>query len=165
MMTGKFKCNNNLHLIKTSHLIIILAIMKKIVLTMLISAVFVSYSQDVNNIPKLKELVLDTSYNHNKWETTPVDIKYEFAAYTTSFDSNDPTVEGGENVSLGIPEWVSFEIHREQNSSKCKRPKPWLTDTTLFNKQVAPDDDSYYVSGTKQLPVVSGDYRFVRGHM
>ena len=112
--------------------------MKKIVLTMLMVVSFIGFSQDINNIPKLKEVVLHSSYNHNKWETTPVDVKYEFAAYTTSFDTDDPTVEGGENISLGIPEWVSFEIHGGVSSSKCRRPRPWLTDTSLFNNGVAP---------------------------
>ena len=139
--------------------------MKKIILTMLMVVYFIGYSQDINNIPKLKEVVLDSSYNHNKWETIPVDVKYEFAAYTTSFDTDDPTIEGGENISLGIPEWVSFEIHGGVSSSKCRRPRPWLTDTSLFNNGVAPGDNSYHVSGTKALTVVSGDYRFVRGHM
>ena len=139
--------------------------MNKIVLIILMGIAFINYSQDINNIPKLKDVVLDSSYNHNKWITLPLDVKYEFAAYTASFDTNDPTVEGGKNISLGIPEWVSFEIHGSVNPSKCSRPRPWLTDTSLFNKEEAPDDASYYVSGTNDLPVVSGDYRFVRGHM
>lgn len=139
--------------------------MKKIAFTMLIGIALTAFSQDINNIPNLKKVVLDSSYDHNKWETTPIDIKYEFAAYTSSFDSNDPTVEGQENTSLGIPEWVSFEIHGGIKPTKCSRPRPWLTDTSLFNKQIAPADDSYYVSGTNDLSVVSSEYRFVRGHM
>jgi len=128
---------------------------------------FLSYSQDsIPNLePKFKNIVLNANFDHDKWQTNPVDIKYDFAAYTTSFDSNDPTIDGGEEIAWGIPEWVAFEIKTGTSISGCKRPSPWLTDITLNQHKIAPDDDTYKVSGTNDLNIVSGSYRYVRGHL
>ena len=38
---------------------------------------------------ELKPIVLDPSYNHDKYQTLPKDIIREFRAYTVSFDSDD----------------------------------------------------------------------------
>jgi len=40
--------------------------MRKIILTMLMMVYFIGYSQDINNIPKLKEVVLDSCLLFNK---------------------------------------------------------------------------------------------------
>ena len=97
---------------------------------------FLSYSQDsIPNLePKFKNIVLNANFDHDKWQTNPVDIKYDFAAYTTSFDSNDPTIDGGEEIAWGIPEWVAFEIKTGTSISGCERPKPWLTDISITEK-------------------------------
>ena len=131
---------------------------------------FTVFSQDSIHVPDLssgaKQIILNPDYNHNRWKTLPEDIIYKFAAFTSSFDSNDPTNPGGKNVALGIPEWVSFEIHKSNDKPKCgKRPNPWYTDKALNKIGIAPKDDTYKVSGTKDLNVVSGDFRFVRGHL
>jgi len=114
---------------------------------------------------KFKVIIIDPSIEHDKWETKPVDIRYDFAAYTVSFDSPDPTIEGEGNLSWGIPEWVAFEINKGNSKPNCKRPSPWLTDITLSEDKVAPKDNTYMVSGTKELNIVSTDYRYIRGHM
>ena len=36
-----------------------------------------------------REIVHDTNYQHDKWQTRPVDIERKFSAYTVSFDSED----------------------------------------------------------------------------
>lgn len=45
-----------------------------------------------------------------------------------------------------------------------KRPT-WITDSELHSLHIAPDDKTYAVSGTRDLKIVKGEYRFVRGHM
>jgi DNA/RNA endonuclease G (NUC1) len=39
------------------------------------------------------------------------------------------------------------------------------TETNLFTLEIVPNDDSYYVSVTREFKEVKEDYRFVRGHM
>lgn len=115
---------------------------------------------------RYKPIELRTDYNHNKFGTSPIDLKYEFAAYTTSFDSDDDDNGDGVKDVWGVPEWVAFEIKRfEGTLPKYKRPSPWLTDDELHAKGLAPNDDTYKVSGTRELPVVKTNSRFVRGHM
>jgi len=112
-----------------------------------------------------KEIKLDSSFEHDKWGTTPIDLKYDFAAFISSFDSSDPNMKNGKNISWGIPEWVAFEIKKAPKPNKFKRPSPWLTDEQLHLNGLAPNDDTYAVSGTKKLNIVSTDYRYVRGHL
>jgi len=108
---------------------------------------------------KYKPIVLDRSYEHTKWGISPSDLIYEFAAYTTSFDSDD------EGVLWGVPEWVAYEIKKkDKRVEKYSRPK-WMTDDKLNDKDKAPNDATYAVSGTKRIKEVSGSYRYVRGHM
>ncbi|MFY0631266.1 MAG: DNA/RNA non-specific endonuclease [Flavobacteriaceae bacterium] len=137
-----------------------------------VSLLFFSCSQAQDSIrisnlsSQTKKIVEQEGYNHNEWQTLPIDLKYEFAAYISSFDSDDPINNNKDSIALGIPEWVSFEIHKiEGEKLKCKRPTPWLTDKVLHEKGIVPSDDTYKVAGTKKLSVVSGDYRYVRGHV
>lgn len=112
-----------------------------------------------------KPISLDTSYSHDLWETKPVDIQFDFAAYTVSFDSEDDDNGDGKSDVLGIPEWVSYEIKKEKNESEdYNRPK-WMTSDSLHSLGIAPSDKTYAVSGTRKLKEVKTDYRFVRGHM
>ncbi len=64
-----------------------------------------------------------------------------FRAYTVSFDG---TVD-----KWGIPEWVAYELHKTpQGFGKGpKRASKWITDKSLHNTGVAPDDDSCRGSG------------------
>lgn len=139
--------------------------MKAVVLTLLV--IFVSTSSSAQNTPgaRYKTIILDSTYNHTKWGVSPTDIEYKFEAYTTSFDSNDDN--DGDNVGeiWGIPEWVAYEIKKKTITiPPYNRPK-WMTDDTLNQQDEAPNDDTYAVSGTRELKEVSGVSRYVRGHM
>ena len=116
--------------------------------------------------PRYKTITLDPNYEHTKWGVEPTDMLYEFAAYTTSFDSTDDNDGDGTGESWGIPEWVAYEVKKETNksASSYKRPK-WMTDTAMNSAGIVPNDDTYKVSGTGDLKEVKGNYRFVRGHM
>ncbi len=108
---------------------------------------------------RYKPIDLNNGHNHTKYTTEPSDLVFKFAAYTTSFDSDD------NSVSWGIPEYVSYEVKKKTfEVEKYSRPK-WMTDDNLHKQGIAPNDDTYAVSGTKKLKEVKGDYRFVRGHL
>lgn len=94
-----------------------------------------------------KPIVLNPSYNHDKYQTLPRDIIKEFRAYTISFDSNDDNDGDGIGDSLGIPEWVSYEIKRFDGDCIPTFPRPpWFSDDELVADDVAPTDDSYRYS-------------------
>lgn len=79
-----------------------------------------------------------------------------------------PDDDNGDGVGdrWGIPQWVAYEIKKlTVDHPLKKRPQAWITDEQLHAKGIAPDDPTYAVSGTKRLPEVKTDYRFVRGHM
>ena len=40
-----------------------------------------------------------------------------------------------------------------------------MTDKTLHDQNVAPNNNTYKVSGVNDMREVKGDYRFIRGHM
>jgi endonuclease G len=112
-----------------------------------------------------KPIVLDSGYAHDLWVTKPIDLKYEFAAFTLSFDSDDDDNGDGNPDILGIPEWVAYEIKKSSGDSESlKRPK-WMTDDDLHKEGITPDNSTYAVKGTRELSEVKTDYRFVRGHM
>ncbi len=102
-----------------------------------------------------KEVVLDSSYAHDKWGTEPRDEFREFRAYATSFDSADDDDGDGVDDVLGIPEWVAHEIKGMENAptSGPARPSTWITDSVFRALGIAPHDDSYRGSG------------YDRGHM
>ena len=62
--------------------------------------------------PRYKTITLDPNYEHTKWGVEPTDMLYEFAAYTTSFDSTDDNDGDGTGESWGIPEWVAYEVKK-----------------------------------------------------
>ncbi len=112
-----------------------------------------------------RPIVLDPSYEHDKWQTQPQDHIFKFAAYTVSFDGVDNNDSDSDSDKWGIPEWVAFEIKRVVADHHLdKRPK-WMTDDALFDQGVAPNDKTYAVSGVRKIKEVKTDYRFVRGHM
>lgn len=128
----------------------------------IILIVFIAIISKAQNTPgaRYKPIILDSTYNHTKWGIQPTDLVYRFAAYTTSFDSND----GGE--IWGIPEWVAFEVKKKTliEVPPYNRPK-WMTVDSLSLQNKAPNDDTYAVSGTRELKEVSGTARYIRGHM
>jgi endonuclease G, mitochondrial len=103
----------------------------------------------------LKPVILNPDYKHDRFNTQPKDIARFFRAYTVSFDGADDNNNDGTADKWGIPEWVAYELHRTpQGLAKGpKRPSRWITDKSLHNTGVAPDDDSYKHSG------------YSRGHM
>ena len=103
----------------------------------------------------LKPVILNPDYEHDSFNTQPKDIVRFFRAYTVSFDSADDNNNDGTPDKWGIPEWVAYELHRtpEGLGKGPKRPSTWITDKSLHNTGVAPDDDSYKHSG------------YSRGHM
>ena len=115
---------------------------------------------------RYKEIKIDSTYEHTKWGIGPTDLIYNFAAYTTSFDSDDDNNNDGIGDVWGIPEWVAFEIKKDtgQNTPKYNRPT-WMTDDSLNEQGKAPNDATYAVSGVRDLKEVSSDSRYVRGHM
>lgn len=125
-----------------------------------------SYVHAQIDSPPYKEIVIDSTYEHTKWGITPSDSLYHFAAYTTSFDSSDDDNEDGTDDIWGIPEWVAYEIKKYEGPDPTSgRPSVWLTDQALNNIGQAPNDATYHVKGTKNMTEVSGNSRYVRGHM
>lgn len=109
--------------------------------------------------------MLDSSYEHTKWGIEPADHVFHFAAFTTSFDGLDDNDTDGDPDAWGIPEWVAFEIKRLETDHPLESRPKWFTDENLNSQGIAPDDNTYHVSGTRELSVVKSSYRFVRGHM
>lgn len=113
-----------------------------------------------------KPITLDSTYNHTKFVTSPADIIYEFAAFTTSFDSNDDNDGDGKGEAWGIPEWVAYEIKSTPNQTESgSRPSKWLTDKKGNKKGFVPNDATYAVSGVSSMKEVKSNYRYVRGHL
>jgi len=142
---------------------------KQIVIFLLFSFLITFTSCYAQKTPgkNYRPIVLDPSYEHNKWGITPPDLLYYFSAYTTSFDSDDDDNGDGISDIWGVPEWVAFEIKKKSDKPMpvYDRPSPWLTDDSLHTKGIAPNDATYAVAGTNDMKVVKTDYRFVRGHM
>ncbi len=117
---------------------------------------------------RYKDIVIDPSYEHNKWGVEPSDMVYQFAAYISSYDSDDDNDGDGQGDIWGIPEWVAYEV-KERNPQSTNpdysRPRKWLTDELGNEKRIVPDDATYYVGGTTKMREVKTDYRYVRGHM
>jgi len=113
-----------------------------------------------------RPIVLPAGYEHDRWETLPRDLMFEFAAFTTSFDSEDDNSGDGRPDRWGIPEWVAYEIKGGTGGEVHRdRPRHWLTCDSLHDAGIAPNDDTYRVRGANDMRVVKTDYRFVRGHM
>jgi endonuclease G, mitochondrial len=115
-----------------------------------------------------KPIELDPSYLHDKWGTTPVDIRREFRAYTVSFDSADDD-DGDEIADVwGIPHWVAYEIKKFEGDLGAApgRPSPWLTDKPLHESKTAPDDKSYHFANAwRDAHPNSKFLGYDRGHM
>ena len=95
---------------------------------------------------KLKPIVLDPTYQHDKYNTQPKDIIRSFRAYITSFDSNDDNNGDGKNDNWGIPEWVSYKIKKAPDPGRGPNRPAWMTDNELYLRGIAPKDESYKYS-------------------
>lgn len=116
-----------------------------------------------------KPIVLDEDYHHDRWVTKPVDIKRQFRAYVVSFDSEDDNDGDGVSDRWGIPEWVAYEIKKQDKSVKGKsaaRPRDWITDQQLYKKKLCPNDSSYHFSMEYRKKNPNCDMLdYDRGHM
>ncbi|MCB2221576.1 MAG: hypothetical protein KQI35_14355 [Bacteroidetes bacterium] len=93
--------------------------------------------------PRYKTITLDPSYDHTRWGIEPPDMVYEFAAYTTSFDSDDDNDGDGVGECWGIPEWVAYEVKKETNLTAGSYTRPtWMTDTAMNSAGIVPNDDT-----------------------
>lgn len=141
--------------------------MKKLLVLVLILTAPTLYLKAQNPPGKgYKSIIIDSAYEHNKWGIEPSDLVFKFAAYITSFDSDDDNNGDGRADIWGIPEWVAYEVKKETHPDTLHYNRPtWMTDDTLHDQGIAPDDDTYAVTGTSLLPEVKTSYRYVRGHM
>lgn len=114
-----------------------------------------------------RPIVLDPAYQHDRWQTQPRDLIFEFEAFTSSFDSADDNDGDGDTDLWGIPEWVAFEIKKRNIEHSLRNRPSWFTDPQLFQLGIAPDDKTYHIDGAAldALKEVATNYRFVRGHM
>lgn len=112
----------------------------------------------------LRPIVLDPSYNHDRWGTSSSGIIKDFRAYRTSFDDldDDDQFEGPD--ALGVPEWVAHEIKRFDGNcvETHSRPGSWITDEDLNESGVMPDDRSYRTTQAFRRAHPSW---FARGHL
>ncbi len=75
------------------------------------------------DLPQLKPLFLTPAYEHDRYGTQPADILRHFDAFTSSFDSADDDNGDGIPDTLGIPQWVAYEIRWHEGPLKSeKRP-------------------------------------------
>ena len=110
-------------------------------------------------------------YKHDKWQTKPRDLMFEFKAFTTSFDGADDSnddMEIKDDDKLGVPEWVAFEVRKKTIKVDASRPS-WMSEETLNTEaagRIAPKDDSYkFKDPVKKAFPVSLTYNLSRGHM
>jgi len=117
----------------------------------------------------LKPIILDPQYNHTKYapKCSSDDILRQFRAYTTCFDGDDDDNGDGIPDKWAIPQWVSYEIKKYPGKlPKAPKRPAWITDKELFEKRIAPADDSYKFSNTfRENNPDSPQLGYDRGHM
>jgi hypothetical protein len=131
--------------------------MNRILLLVFFLPVFSSLAQ--------RPIVLDPAYEHTKWGIEPENLIYRFAAFTTSFDGLDDNDRDEDADAWRIPEWVAYEVKALVEEHTLEDRPGWVTHDFLHRLGIAPDDDTYHVTGVNSMRVVKTDYRFVRGHM
>jgi endonuclease G len=110
--------------------------------------------------PQAPEFV-DNAYRHDKFQTRPIDLPRDFAAFTVSFDSADDDDGDGVGEARGVPEWVAYDVKRFDGPCvpTTERPK-WFSDEELVRQGVAPRDNSYSMA-----PGEREKNGYDRGHM
>ena len=104
---------------------------------------------------ELRPIVLDPSYQHDRFVTEPQDHVRQFRAYTVSFDGDDDNDGDGEGDVWGIPEWVAYEIKRHPGpvpSAFEDRPRPWMDDDELVEVGACPTTTA---TGTAATPAAT----------
>ena len=103
------------------------------------------------------------AHNHDRYGTKPVDQHRTFAAFVTSFDGPDDDTGDGLSDTLGIPQWVAYQINRHTGPlTSGKRPSKWSTDPDLAAVHLAPTDDTYRYSAAFRKAHPNW---YVRGHL
>lgn len=116
----------------------------------------------------MRPIVLDPSYNHDRFNTQPKDVIRMFRAFTVSFDGPDDDDRDGQPDMWGIPEWVAYEIRAFDSplGNPPARPGTWMTDPELFEEGIAPSDDSYRFSNAfRREHPKDPQLGYDRGHM
>lgn len=95
-----------------------------------------------------KPIDLADTYQHDRWGTEPKDRLKTFRAFITSFDGPDDDTGDGIPDTLGVPNWVSYELRRYVGDlPSFGRPSTWITESDWHTDRLAPDDESYLHSG------------------
>lgn len=145
--------------------------MRKIWLVIFICSVsFVLSFAQMARAARFKSIIPHPDYNHTKYAPKPSnnDIVRHFRAYTTCFDGDDDDDGDGIPDKWAIPHWVAYEIKRYPGKlpKSPRRPCKWITDIDLYNKGIAPKDDSYHFSRAwRKANPGSPQLGYDRGHM
>ena len=103
------------------------------------------------------------AYEHDRFSTQPVDHLRQFQAFVSSFDGADDDTGDGIPDTLGIPQWVAYEMRRHEGEIESgKRPSTWSTDKELAAAGLAPTDDTYRYS--REFRSAHPNW-YVRGHL
>jgi DNA/RNA endonuclease G (NUC1) len=86
-----------------------------------------------------------------------------FAAFASSFDGADDDDGDGRPDTLGVPQWVAYQIQRHAGPIHGgARPSVWATDPVLAQSGLAPADDTYQYSAAFRKTHPNW---YVRGHL
>jgi hypothetical protein len=97
-----------------------------------------------------EDILLDVNYNHIKYAPPKLgdkDIVRSFAAYVTCFDGDDDDDSDGVPDKWAIPHWVAYEVKKYEGPllDSFDTPDELITDEELFDKGIAPEDESYNI--------------------
>ena len=110
-----------------------------------------------------KPIILDPTYQHDRFDTQPKDIVRQFRAFTVSYDSKDDDDDFGDGEAFGIPEWVAYEIKKYDGDCIPTDGRPsWFAEEGLEDSGIAPKDASYVYS--RKWRSKHPDW-YVRGHL
>jgi endonuclease G, mitochondrial len=110
-----------------------------------------------------KEQPAPAAYDHDRFGTQPADQLRTFAAFVSSFDGADDDTGDGIPDTLGIPQWVAYELRWHVGPIESgKRPRTWSTDAELAAAGLAPTDDTYRY--TREFRSAHPNW-YVRGHL
>jgi endonuclease G, mitochondrial len=126
---------------------------------LLIAFIVYTYRQD----HPVERAIVPTSYGHDRYGTQPIDQRRDFEAFISSFDGPDDNNGDGLADTLGIPQWVAYQINRHTDPiQSSKRPRSWSTDKPLAAAGLAPKDKTYRYSKTFRAAHPNW---YVRGHL
>ena len=104
----------------------------------------------------------EPGYDHDRYAPNSYDLRFDFLAFTLSFDGSDNDDGRPGDDLLGVAEWVAYELRGSDDGSNgsCS----WSTDSQLASEGIAPRDATYGLSrnARNQLPP---NFNYVRGHL